>query len=753
MAETRNTWQDWEIVRLIGEGSFGGVYEIKRTLPGGEVERAALKRLSVPRNRAEITELVSQQYDTASITAHFAEQMQELVREYSFLQKLSSNSNVVHCQDMRTVQHKDGIGWDIYIRMELLTPLKQYLGKDYIFDEEQVIRLALDMCNALRSCHEKNIIHRDIKPENIMVDADGHFKLGDFGIAKISEKTATGTLTGTYSYMAPEIANRQHYGVSADVYSLGLVMYWMMNQRALPFLPPYPQIPTAAQRQEAQERRFNGERFPDPLFGSRGLTRIVMKACAFNPKERYHSIVEMMDEIRNYSMLISHDNINWFAKECQSNLSLEAWTKGWKRTLMGLAIVVLICAIGWVGNWKLSQKEAIQDSMNELDNVVHDLPINVPIQKVNNMRNSLGIENNSAFLDDKVMQDGFFWGQTKHTLKEVESIIFCKTLENYPVEAWDVSENCDCTVIAWMDGSTLTVAANGYIALPENSSYLFANFLNLREIQWRDAVLSENVTNMAAMFFDCRKLNSLDLSGFNTRKTTDMSGMFCCCFQLEYLDLSGFETENVVNMSQMFSGCINLGNLNISGFNTSNVTDMSWMFKDCNKLASIYLLGFQTPSVVNMEKMFSGCSSLSKLDISNFDVSNVISMREMFEGCRNIKELDISGWDMQNVIDKDGMFDGCAIYQSPFLESWDITTTPLEEGIMVDFTATVSGSPDNVNVHFIVMQDGIVYIDMPCISNGKQYVACVQLDSIEKYTYCCELSNDTEDIRNVLVIT
>ena len=300
-------WPGWEVFDKLGEGSFGGVYEIRRILPDGTVERAALKKLTVPKDPGEIAELCDQSYDSASITAHFKEQMQDLVREYTLMQKLGENPNVVHCQDLRTIQHEDGIGWDIYIRMELLTPLKQYLGQDYAFQEKQVIRLGLDMCNVLQSCHEHNIIHRDIKPENILVTDDGRFKLGDFGIAKVSEKTATGTLTGTYSYMAPEIANRQHYGTSADIYSLGLVMYWMMNERTLPFLPLSKKIPSSIQKQEAQERRFSGEPLPSPLNGSLELTRIVLKACAFYPKNRFSSAQEFSEALQNCLLNTSED--------------------------------------------------------------------------------------------------------------------------------------------------------------------------------------------------------------------------------------------------------------------------------------------------------------------------------------------------------------------------------------------------------------------------------------------------------------
>ena len=280
----------WEIVRKLGEGSFGGVYEIQRTLPDGRVERGALKKLSVPRDREEIEEMLSKSFSTESITAHYKDQMGDLVREYSLMQELGICGNVVTCHDIQYIQQEGGLGWDVYIRMELLRPLKKALGQEY--REETVLKLGLDLCNALKACQKKNIIHRDIKPENILVSEDGTFKLTDFGIAKVSEKTGSGTLAGTNGYMAPEVANRQHYGASADQYSLGMVLYWMMNKRTLPFLPLPPEIPTAKQRQDAVNRRFNGEPLPPPVHGSSELKQIVQKACAFSPAHRYQSIQE-----------------------------------------------------------------------------------------------------------------------------------------------------------------------------------------------------------------------------------------------------------------------------------------------------------------------------------------------------------------------------------------------------------------------------------------------------------------------------
>ena len=289
-------WPGWEVVRKLGEGSFGGVYEIQRTLPDGQVEKGALKKLTLPRDADEIEELRSNQFDEASITAHFSNQLKSLVSEYGMMKKLSGCPNIVHSLDLRYIQHDDGIGWDLYIRMELLTPLKKVLTPNY--DEQTALKLGTNLCTALDACEKEHIIHRDIKPENILVSDGGVYKLGDFGVAKVAVENGTGTITGTTGYMAPEISKHEAYGSTVDIYSLGMVLYWMMNERTLPFLPLPPQIPTAIQRQEASNRRFRGDALPAPKNGSEALKRVVLKACAYKPEDRYQTAAEMLEALK-----------------------------------------------------------------------------------------------------------------------------------------------------------------------------------------------------------------------------------------------------------------------------------------------------------------------------------------------------------------------------------------------------------------------------------------------------------------------
>ena len=291
-------WPGWNTVQKIGRGSCGTVYRIERDMLG-ETESAALKFISIPRDPSEIDELRFSGENTESITRSFQSQMESLINEYRLMKRLANCPNVVRCDDVEYVQHPDGIGWDILIRMEFLTPLMKSLGDDLRTPDETVIRLGEHICRALVECAKCDIIHRDIKPQNIFLSDDGVFKLGDFGVARVMERNSTATArTGTFGYMAPEVYFGKHYGVSADIYSLGLVLYWLLNERKGPFQ----NAGTADEREEAMRRRMNGEPIPAPKHGSEALQKIVKKACRFEPEKRYQTAAEMLADLEALDM-------------------------------------------------------------------------------------------------------------------------------------------------------------------------------------------------------------------------------------------------------------------------------------------------------------------------------------------------------------------------------------------------------------------------------------------------------------------
>ncbi|MBE6794562.1 MAG: serine/threonine-protein kinase [Ruminococcaceae bacterium] len=197
-------WQDWETVRLIGEGSFGKVYEIARNRFGIE-EHCALKVITIPDSKAEVQSLKNDGMDDQSVTAYYRGLVEEVVQEIALMKKLRNNNNIVRYEDFCVVEHEDSFGWDIVIRMELLKASPVYF-KEISLTVSEVLKLGIDMCKALEDCETHKIIHRDIKPDNIFVSEDGTYKLGDFGVARTIDKTMAGlSKKGTYTFMAPEV--------------------------------------------------------------------------------------------------------------------------------------------------------------------------------------------------------------------------------------------------------------------------------------------------------------------------------------------------------------------------------------------------------------------------------------------------------------------------------------------------------------------------------------------------------------------
>ena len=281
---------EWHIKRFIGAGSYGRVFEIERRDEFDTVYTGALKAVTIPSSQGELDEILADGMDMNGASTYFRDYVKELNREIALMSKLKGHSNIVSYEDHKMFPHEDGVGWDILIRMELLTPITSYLKQNHTFTRREVIQLGMDLCKALEICQRYNIIHRDIKPANIFISETEDFKLGDFGVARIaSASTGASTRAGTVNYMAPEVFRGEKYTSNVDIYSLGLVMYQLLNANRMPLYPPYPQPITPSSRERAQAQRLSGAALPPPANAEGRLAEIVLKACAPDPAQRYDS--------------------------------------------------------------------------------------------------------------------------------------------------------------------------------------------------------------------------------------------------------------------------------------------------------------------------------------------------------------------------------------------------------------------------------------------------------------------------------
>lgn len=185
-----------------------------------------------------------------------------------------------------------------FILMEEITPLlmDNSFGKPFLtsqklasFDEKEILKLAYDIGTALSEAHANKLIHRDVKLENIFYAADGgHYKLGDYGIARTTEDGLASTVAFTKGYGAPEVVGTldDKYDYTADIYSFGMVLYVLLNELRFPGSKNYhPNVMQYARGFEAE----------CPTTGSDEFCDIVLKMISYDPHDRYQT----MDEVLN----------------------------------------------------------------------------------------------------------------------------------------------------------------------------------------------------------------------------------------------------------------------------------------------------------------------------------------------------------------------------------------------------------------------------------------------------------------------
>ena len=296
-----SAWPEWKIIEKIGEGSFGKVYKAQRT-ERGKSFYSAIKIINIPGSQSELNSVRSETGDDQSARQYFQNLVEECIQEISTMEYFRGNSYIVSVEDFKVMEYLDAIGWEISIRMEYLTSFMDYCAEKQL-TEKEVIKLGMDLSKALEYCRKLKIIHRDIKPENIFVSRFGDFKLGDFGIARELERTMSGfSKKGTYSYMAPEMYKGKKYDSRVDIYSLGIVLYRLMNHNRLPFMSLEKQFITYRDKENALNKRVAGEQMSIPVDAGEQFARIILKACAYDPAQRYQTPEELygaLDDLKN----------------------------------------------------------------------------------------------------------------------------------------------------------------------------------------------------------------------------------------------------------------------------------------------------------------------------------------------------------------------------------------------------------------------------------------------------------------------
>ena len=280
----------WRVLQRLGAGSFGTVYKVQ-DVKGGWIE--ALKILGVDR-----------------MTGAEAEEMRgRFLREAQIMKRLGTDSH--HIVGLATYEEDIEAGL-VYFLMEFVEgrSLARVLEEEGPFEPPRVIRLALQVCDALMAAHEgpEPVVHRDLKLENLMLTRDRTgeemVKVLDFGIAKIAEREADSRLTtvgtlGTPGYAAPEQLRAEDVDGRTDLFAFGVILYALLTGKD-PWLGKLAHEPTD-QIYELMAATDRAQMVPFAKTGVTvppGLANVVLRLLQREPERRFQSARELSEALK-----------------------------------------------------------------------------------------------------------------------------------------------------------------------------------------------------------------------------------------------------------------------------------------------------------------------------------------------------------------------------------------------------------------------------------------------------------------------
>jgi len=263
----------FELVRILGRGGAGSVYEARNLRAGRTV---ALKLLEF------------QPLESAAST------MRRLKRE-ARAATCVAHENVVPVLDLGVAE---GLS---YIEMELVPglSLRERILRQGALGPQEACRLCIETLSGLSAVHDQKLVHRDVKPNNILIDPTGRARLTDFGVATFLEETtsltASDKVVGSPHFMAPEQWRGEAVSVRTDIYAMGLVLYHVLTGR----LPYEGENTVALMYKHLHEPVLDAEDPPQSV--PPRLARIIARATRKEPVERYATTREFAEDLADFA--------------------------------------------------------------------------------------------------------------------------------------------------------------------------------------------------------------------------------------------------------------------------------------------------------------------------------------------------------------------------------------------------------------------------------------------------------------------
>lgn len=212
--------------------------------------------------------------------------------EKRIMDALEQSDRVVPVLDFDVVESPNG-ETTVYILEKYCTPLEQVVSMNDL-PKKELLKIAIDLCEAVQEVISRGVFHLDLKPKNIYLSDENKVILGDFGSSLLAGGLARNrSVRGTPEYMAPEVYQEHNCNECSEIYSIGLIVYYLLNERKLPFVED---INNSKQREFATYKRLAGTELPalsiSPHIDDE-INSFIKDACSYKSESRTKSISEL----------------------------------------------------------------------------------------------------------------------------------------------------------------------------------------------------------------------------------------------------------------------------------------------------------------------------------------------------------------------------------------------------------------------------------------------------------------------------
>lgn len=212
--------------------------------------------------------------------------------EKRIIDVLEQSDRVMPVLDFDVVESQNGEK-TVYILEKYCTPLEQVVSINDL-SKKELLKIAIDLCEAVQEVISHGVFHLDLKPKNIFISDGNKVILGDFGLSLLAGGLARNrSVRGTPEYMAPEVYQEHHCSECSEIYSIGLIVYYLLNERKLPFVED---VTNSKQRELATYKRLAGTDFPALSISPRiddKINSFIKDACSYKSESRTKSISDL----------------------------------------------------------------------------------------------------------------------------------------------------------------------------------------------------------------------------------------------------------------------------------------------------------------------------------------------------------------------------------------------------------------------------------------------------------------------------